>query len=195
MGKEVILEMNRVGMIIDMSHSSAKSTLQAIELSSRPISITHANPSFWHSGLRNKSDNVLKSLFEQGGMLGFSLYPHHLKGGTNCKVDDFCNMIAETAEKFGTDNIGIGSDLCQDQPDTVVEWMRNGRWTRTRDFGEGDSQTPGFPKQPEWFKSNVDFVNLIGGLKKTGFSKLEVANIMGKNWLRFFEASFSEGKY
>ena len=53
-------------------------------------------------------------------------------------------MIAKTAEKFGSKNIGIGSDLCQNQPDSIVEWMRNGRWTKTRDFGEGDSSTLAF---------------------------------------------------
>ena len=54
MGREVIKEMNRVGLVIDMSHSAARSTLEAIELSSRPIAITHANPTFWHPALRNK---------------------------------------------------------------------------------------------------------------------------------------------
>ena len=126
-------------------------------------------------------------------MIGFSLYPHHLKNGTHCKIIDFCKMIAKTAEKIGTDNIGIGSDLCQDQPDSVVEWMRNGRWTKTRDFGEGSSDSPGFPDQPSWFQSNKDFKNIIDGLDKIGFSKVEISNIMGKNWLNFFEASFSSG--
>ena len=59
-GREVIKEMNRVGMIIDMSHSAEKSTLEAIEISERPIAITHANPSFFHPALRNKSDTVLR---------------------------------------------------------------------------------------------------------------------------------------
>ena len=84
MGREVIEEMNRVGLVIDMSHSAERSTLEVIERSSRPIAITHANPTFWHPALRNKSDQVLRSLGESGGMLGFSLYPHHLKEGTNC---------------------------------------------------------------------------------------------------------------
>src|SRR5262249_5900547 len=48
MGREVIREMNRVGLAIDMSHSAERSTLQAIELSARPIAITHANPASWH---------------------------------------------------------------------------------------------------------------------------------------------------
>ena len=74
-GKEAIKEMNRLGMIIDMSHSAEYSTLQAIELSSRPIAITHANPSSFHDALRNKSDTVLKNLSQSGGMLGVSLYP------------------------------------------------------------------------------------------------------------------------
>ena len=193
MGREVIGEMNRMGMVIDMSHSAEKSTLEAIEFSSRPISITHANPSFWHPALRNKSETVLKELSKSKGMIGFSLYPHHLKNGTHCKIEDFCKMIAKTAEKIGTDNIGIGSDLCQDQPDSVVEWMRNGRWTKTRDFGEGSSDSPGFPDQPSWFQSNKDFKNIIDGLEKIGFSKVEISNIMGKNWLNFFETSFSSG--
>ena len=62
MGREVIKEMNRVKMIIDMSHSAELSTLEAIEISQEPIVVSHANPSFWHKGLRNKSDTVLKEL-------------------------------------------------------------------------------------------------------------------------------------
>ena len=73
MGRQVIREMNRVGLVVDMSHSAERSTLEAIEISERPLAITHANPSFWHSALRNKSDAVLNALAESGGMLGFSL--------------------------------------------------------------------------------------------------------------------------
>ena len=61
-GREVIREMNRVGLVVDMSHSAEKSTLDAIELSEKPIVITHANPSFWHPAKRNKSSELLKIL-------------------------------------------------------------------------------------------------------------------------------------
>ena len=73
MGKQVIKEMNRVGLVVDMSHSAEKSTLEAIEISERPIAITHANPTFWHPALRNKSNKVLEALGESGSMLGFSV--------------------------------------------------------------------------------------------------------------------------
>ena len=78
-GKEAIKEMNRVGIVIDMSHSAEKSTFDAIELSEKPIAITHANPSFWYKALRNKSTDLLKTLADSNGMLGLSLYAHHLK--------------------------------------------------------------------------------------------------------------------
>ena len=193
MGKAVIAEMNRVGLVIDMSHSADRSTLEAIELSARPIAITHANPSFWHPALRNKSETVVKALAQSGGMLGFSLYPHHLKGGSDCSLADFCQMIARTAEMIGIDHLGIGSDLCQDQPDGVVEWMRTGRWTRQVDYGEGSADNPGFPAQPEWFRDNRDFAGIAGGLTAAGFSEQEAAQIMGGNWLRFFDESFGPG--
>ncbi len=194
MGREVVREMNRVGMVVDMSHSGERSTLDAIEVSERPIAITHANPSFWHPALRNKSDDVLKALGESGGMLGFSLYPHHLKDGSDCTVDSFAEAIARTADLMGANALGIGSDLCQDQPDSVVTWMRNGRWTKTLDYGEGSASNAGFPDQPDWFKDNRDFDNIEAALGRVGFSKDEVAGIMGGNWLKFYEHSFtSEG--
>ena len=108
MGKQVIAEMNRVGLVVDMSHSAERSTLEAIECSTRPIAITHANPSRWHPALRNKSDSVLRALSESGGMIGFSLYPHHLAEGSACTLDNFCQMIADTADDMGIDHIGIG---------------------------------------------------------------------------------------
>jgi len=190
MGRQVIREMNRVGLVVDMSHSAERSTLEAIEISERPIAITHANPAFWHPALRNKSDDVLKALAESGGMLGFSLYPHHLNGGSGCTVEDFCAMVARTAELMGVERIGFGSDLCLDQPDSVVEWMRNGTWTREMDYGEGSASNAGFPPQPDWFRDSTGFANILPGLKAVGFSDAEVARIAGGNWLDFFERSF-----
>ena len=186
MGKEIIKEMNRLGVVIDMSHSAEKSTLDAIELSTKPIAITHANPSFWFAAKRNKSNEVLKELAKSGGMLGLSLYPHHLKDTSNCTLESFCEMAAQTAELMGIKHIGIGSDLCLKQPNNVVEWMRNGTWTKTKDYGEGSSSNPHFPKQPNWFEDARGFNNLEKGLKKVGFQETEVNDILGNNWYNFY---------
>lgn len=194
MGKEVIREMNRVGMVIDMSHSADRSTIEAAELSDRPIAITHANPHAWHPALRNKRDDVIRAVTDNGGMMGFSLYPHHLKDKSECSVESFCQMVADAVESYGIDHFGIGSDLCQDQPDSIVEWMRVGRWTKTIDFGEGSAAAPGFPSQPSWFETNLDFGNLETGLTAVGFDAAEVAAIMGDNWYRFFATNFGPAK-
>ena len=190
MGREVVSEMNRVGLVVDMSHSGERSTLDAIDHSSRPIAITHANPSFWHPALRNKSDDVLKALGESGGMLGFSIYPHHLKNGSNCSLQSFCDMVAKTIDLMGEGNVGVGTDLCQDQPDSVVEWMRVGRWTKSIDYGEGSADKPGFPDMPSWFESNLDFANINEGLKQTGMDASLISKVMGENWFNFFSKSF-----
>jgi microsomal dipeptidase-like Zn-dependent dipeptidase len=186
-GREAIKEMNRVGIVIDMSHSAEKSTFDAIEISEKPIAITHANPSFWYKAIRNKSNDLLKTLASSGGMLGLSLYPHHLKDGSNCTLENFCEMAAKTAEIMGVKNIGIGSDLCINHPDSVVEWMRNGTWTKTKNYGEGSKNKSGFPKQPNWFLDARGFKNLETGLKKIGFNEEETNGILGNNWYNFYK--------
>jgi len=98
--------------------------------------------------------------------------------------------VARTADMIGVDHIGLGSDLCQGQPDSVVEWMRVGRWSKKIDYGEGSASDAGFPPMPEWFRDNRDFGNIEQGLSDVGFDQGDVSNIMGKNWLRFFDANF-----
>ena len=186
-GREAIKEMNKIGIVVDMSHSAEKSTFDAIDISEKPIAITHAHPAFWHSANRNKSKHVLKTLAESKGMLGLSLYPHHLKNGTNCKLDSFCEMTAQTVDIMGVNNVGIGSDLCLFQPDTVVEWMRNGTWAKQKNFGEGNKSKPGFPEQPDWFQDARGFKNLENGFKKVGFSEEEINKILGNNWFNFYK--------
>ena len=187
-GREAIKEVNRVGVVIDMSHSAEKSTFDAINLSDKPIAITHANPSFWHPAKRNKSNDLLKTLSESGGMLGLSLYPHHLKDNTNCTIESFCEMVAKTADIMDIKNIGIGSDLCLNQPDSIVEWMRNGTWSKSKNYGEGSENKPGFPNQPEWFQDARGFENIENGLKKIGFSDTETHGILGNNWYNFYKS-------
>ena len=83
----------------------------------------------------------------------------------------------------------IGSDLCPNQLDSVVEWMRNGTWSKEMDYGEGTKILLGFLFN-QWFKKTSDFPNLLVGLKKVGFNKEETSKIMGLNWLNFYEENF-----
>ena len=189
-GRQAVAEMNRVGLVVDMSHSGERSTLEAIEASARAITISHANPAWWHPARRNKSDEVMRALTQAGGFFGFSLYPHHLAGGSGCTLESFCGMVAECVKRYGAQHFGIGSDLCQDQPDSVVEWMRVGRWSKVIDYGEGSVSDAGFPPMPGWFQDNRHFGAIREGLSDAGLPGDVVDGIMGQNWLRFFEESF-----
>ena len=183
-GREVIREMNRVGMVIDMSHSAERSTLEAIDLSAHPIVISHANPLDFHPSKRNKSAAVLRARAGRGGLLGLSLYPFHLKDGSACSLETFSAMAARTAEQIGIDHVAIGSDLCQNQPYAVLEWMRTGRWAKQADFGEGSAANRDWPEALGWFGGNADFPTLVRGLQAQGLSDSDVRKIMGENWLR-----------
>ena len=187
-GREVIREMNRVGLVIDLSHSSQRTSLDAIELSRRPVVISHANPNFFHQNVRNKSDRLLKALAERGGLLGFSLYPLHI-GGADCPLESFCDMVKRAAELMGIDHIGFGTDSVRGWPDSELDWMRNGRWTE----GASGSAKPSWPEWPAWFRTPADFPNLTHALLRHGFARGEVAKIMGDNWLRIFRDGFGPG--
>jgi len=189
-GHVVIEEMNRLGMIIDLSHAGKKTCLDAIESSSKPVAISHANPNFFHKAVRNIDDDILINLAKKNGFIGLSLYPFHLKDGGNCKIEDFCSMIKKLVNLIGIDHIGIGSDLCNNWPDEVVMWMRNGKWTKKIDYGESKTQSVVWPKQPSWFKKGSDLKNLYEGMIKNNFSEDDTLKILGQNWLQFIKIHF-----
>lgn len=188
-GKNVIREMNRAGMVIDLSHTSEKTSFDTIEISEHPVAITHANPLFFHKAVRNKSDALLKELARKGGILGFSIYPLHLLKGTECTLKSFCEMISKTADMIGVEYIGIGSDLCQGWGPEQLKYMRSGTWTFESDPGESAGD-PDWPEYPAWYRESADFQNIARGLSDAGFSDEEAGLILGGNWFRFFENEF-----
>ena len=189
-GNEVIKEMNRLGMIVDLSHAGKRTCLEAIELSSKPVAISHANPLFFQNSKRNIDNEVLKALVKREGFIGLSLYPYHLKNHSNCKLEDFCEMIQKLTSMVGINHIGIGSDLCKNWNDEVVMWMRNGKWTKEMNYGESITKNTAWPKQPNWFQKGSDIINIYHGLKNVGMRENNIFKILGLNWLEFMRQNF-----
>jgi membrane dipeptidase len=189
-GRNAIKELNRLGMLIDVSHCGERSSMDAIELSSRPITVTHANPSEFvgpdiELNRRNKSTALIKRLAERGGVIGLSMYPKIMRGGSRCTLDMFLDMLAWTVERIGVDAVAFGTDYYNGWPESEIKWWRAGRWSR-----ESAVPIQGFSVWPAWFRSPIDFPNIIKGLKGRGFHADEIAKIGGGNWLRLFRASF-----
>ncbi len=189
-GKAVIEEMNRLGMIIDLSHAGKQTCIDAIDFSSKPVAISHANPSFFHKSIRNIDSDVLQKLAKKNGFIGLSLYPYHLKNLGKCKVEEFCSMIKELINLIGEDNIGIGSDLCLNWPDEIVMWMRNGKWTKKIDYGESKDNNPKWPELPNWYSKPSDLKNLFISMCENNISEKVATKIVGENWLSFMKNQF-----
>ena len=189
-GKVVIEEMNHLGMIVDLSHAGKTTCIDAIEFSKKPVAISHANPSFFHHSLRNIDNDVLSALVNKDGFIGLSLYPYHLKDYGNCKIEDFCSMIKDLINLIGSNNIGIGSDLCLNWPDEVVMWMRNGKWTKEIDYGESKDKNIKWPKQPNWYQKPSHINNLFEAMCINGINENVAAKIIGTNWLNFMKNHF-----
>lgn len=189
-GRNVIAEMNRVGMVVDVSHCTERTCFDAIEYSSRPIAVTHANPQEFvgtdiELNRRNKSTALIKRLAETGGVIGLSNYPKIMKNGSDCTLDTFLDMVSWTVDLVGADHVGLGTDFYDGWPESQIKWWRAGRWAR-----ESAIPIKGFSKWPSWFQSPVDFSNILEGLDRRGFSNDEIAKIAGGNWLEFFREGF-----
>ena len=191
-GKEVILEMNRAGMLVDCSHVGNRSTLQAIEASEKPIAVTHANADSLFAHKRNKTDDVLRALSESGGVIGCAAY-RNITGDYYCKsIETWCEMVARTVEIAGIDSVAIGTDRSHNFTAPDYAWMRMGRWTRGIDYGAASAARPGKAPPPDWFQTLQDMDKIPNGLRSVGFSEEEVDKITHANWLRLYRATFRQ---
>lgn len=189
-GKEVILEMNQLGMLVDLSHVGNRSTLEAIRHSQKPVAITHANPDSLFPHKRNKTDDVLHALRDNGGVIGCASY-RNITGDYYCAtIERWCEMVAKTVDIIGIDHVGIGTDRSHNHFEKHYDWMRMGRWTRHKDYGAGAVGKPGKVPPADWFNDDASIGKIPGGLAKVGFSQEEVDKITHGNWMRLYRQTF-----
>lgn len=188
-GRELVGEMNRTGILVDLSHVGERTSFDAIELSSVPVAITHANPSSLVPHPRNKSDGLLKALSERRGILGLATYPN-ITGPYGETPDTWSEMVARAVDLCGIDCIGIGTDLGRKNTQAELDWMRMGRWSRVVNYGAGSAVRPGKVPEPRWLESTETFGAIPEALVRRGFSIAEVEKIVGLNWMRVYGEVF-----
>jgi len=191
-GREAIREMNAVGVLVDLSHVGNRSTREAIEHSLKPVAITHANADSLFSHKRNKSDDVLRALRDNGGVIGCASY-RNITGDHYCaSIDNWCEMVARTVDIVGIDHVGIGTDRSHNHVKKHYDWMRMGRWTRHVDYGAGSVNRPGKVPPADWFQDNESIGLIPAGLARAGFNQEEVDKITHRNWLRVYGETFAQ---
>ncbi len=180
-GRDVIDEMNRLGILIDLSHVGPRTSEDAIAHSKVPLAYTHCCPSGLRMHPRNKSDDQLRAIVARGGFVGVATYPPFLPKGAQSTVDDCVEAFAYVVDLVGEDHVGIGTDFTQGQGPAFFEWLR-------ADKGDGRSLAPGMTTDvtmPIGFERIADYPNLTAAMLRCGWSEARVRKIMGENWLRF----------
>ncbi|GAB3630018.1 peptidase M19 [Pandoraea terrae] len=179
-GREVIAEMNRVGIMVDLSHVGAKTSSEAIAASTKPVCYSHCLPSGLKEHPRNKSDEQLKEIADAGGFVGVTMFAPFLKRGIEATVDDYIEAIDYVVNLVGEDVVGIGTDFTQGYSVDFFDRITHdkGRYRRLTNFGQVIN--------PEGIRTIGEFPNLTAAMERAGWSEGRIRKIMGENWVRVF---------
>jgi membrane dipeptidase len=177
-GHEIVAEMNRVGMLCDLSHVGPKTSDDVILASQKPVAYTHILPATMKAHPRNKSDEQIRFIAERGGFVGVTMFPPFLAKGNEATVDDYVAAIDHVIGVAGEDSVGIGTDFTQDQDLAFFEWL-------THDKGYARRLTT-FPDvvNPRGIRRIGEFPNLTRAMEKARWPERRIRKVMGENWVR-----------
>lgn len=196
LGYQVVGEMNRYGMLVDLSHCCEQTTIDAINASQAPVAITHSMAKALTPSVRNKNDHVLKLLAERGGVIGAAFWAPMTYRDPNRRpvMNDFFDHIDHLVGQAGIDHVGIGSDLGEGESRAYYEAM----------FTRGGGLYPEVTSAlGEWYdfdhrmvegmETSVMFPQVTEGLAARGYSEEDIRKIMGGNFMRLFKQVFDSG--
>lgn len=179
-GREVIAEMNRVGIMIDLSHVGARTSEEAILESRQPVCYSHCLPAGLKEHPRNKSDEQMRFIASHGGFIGVTMFPPFLKRGIEATVDDYVEAIGYVVNLAGEDCVGFGTDFTQGYGQPFFDWITHdkGRHRRLTDFGT--------VLNPQGIRTIGELPNLTAAMESAGWRASLIEKILGRNWLRVF---------
>jgi membrane dipeptidase len=181
-GVDLVAEMNRLGMVVDLSHVGYKTTMDAIEVSKYPVWFSHANPMALKEHCRNKTDEQVKFLVSKGGVVGVNIFPPFLKKAYDSTLEDVIDVFDYWVQVAGIDHVSVGLDFTENQSEDWFHWLMSGK-------RKGSMVTPlRLPlKLPAGITRADQMPNLTEGLLKRGYSTESIRKILGENVLRLFE--------
>lgn len=193
-GELVVDECNRVGILLDCTHTGKNATLQIIERSSKPVVFSHSNPNGLVPNPRNIDDDQIKACVARGGLIGLAPWgPLVMKPGTTHwpTVDEFIDHIEYVINLTGsTDHIGIGTDMSLGTyPDHEHDPWGEPKWPSVADdytrHITGDVRSP--RRALNGFSNFTEVLNLVDKFLARGYSDEDVHKLLGQNYLRIFD--------
>lgn len=188
-GVEVVRKMNELGIIVDVSHCGYQTTLDAIEISAKPIVFSHSNCMALCKHPRNKTDEQIKALADRGGVMGISNFNWFVSDKPRSTLDDLLDHYDYVIELVGIDHVGIGSDFeLTGYPGVDGEEM----WRKHLSIYSAQEQKTLKVRWPP-FIEEVDnaqrYRTIAEGLLTRGHSVKDVRKILGLNFMRVFRES------
>jgi membrane dipeptidase len=181
--------MNDVGMLIDVSHSGDRTTLDAIELSPKPIAITHSNCRALNNHPRLKTDEAIKKLAAKGGVMGITGVRMFVKDAEPTTIEHIVDHIDHVVKLVGIDHVGIGSDsdlmgydhMPKDQYEKLKAGYKSSYAFRDK------IDTDGFDHPRKVY-------DLTATLLKRGYSEANIQAVLGGNFRRLLGSTWLEPK-
>lgn len=184
-GRELVAEMNRLGLLIDLSHCGPVTTLHAIALSSQPVAITHSNAASQFPHPRNKEDAAIRACAAKGGVIGALSFPAMLTQRLPATLADYIAAVDFLVGVAGLDHVGLGPDFMEEMPPDVVKIVLAGLPPQVTALMQSMPPVQGFA-------SVAEMPNVTAALLAQGYSAQAVQQIMGGNWLRLYEAVWKQ---
>ncbi len=195
-GRRVVQEMNRVGMVVDGSHTGERATFEAMELCNGPFIFSHSNCKAVYNHPRNITDEQIRACAQTGGVVGVVGLPYFTSASREPSIDDITRHVVHIAELVGTDHIGVGMDYWTG----VVPYSTPEQEVARLEIQDAadDLWSPGdIPPHPWGFAPGLEtpagMRNLTAALLKNGFTYEEVRKIMGENFLRVYRQVWKPG--
>jgi membrane dipeptidase len=190
LGVRLVKEMNRVGMVVDGTHTGIRSSLDAIEVTDSPFIFSHSGAKAVYDHPRNITDEQIKACARTGGVIGVVGLSYFVGDAGDPKIENLVRHIAYIAELVGAEHVGIGMDYTTGiRPSSTLEEQQAG-YERVRAgglWGESDFPPPPWRMPPE-IETPAGMRHLTAALLRHGFSYEETKGIMGQNFLRVFRA-------
>lgn len=180
-GRDVVAEMNRLGILCDLSHVGPKTSEDVILASKQRVAYSHCLPAGLKAHPRNKSDAQIRFISDKGGFVGVTMFPPFLKKGPASTVADYVEAMEYVINIAGEDVVGVGTDFTQGYGKPFFDWITHdkGFGRKLTDFGEVIN--------PEGFREIGDFPNLTAAMEQRGWSTRRIEKVMGGNWLQLLK--------
>lgn len=187
-GVDLVHELNNLGIVVDVSHCGDLTTVEAVEVSERPIAYTHTACRAIFGHPRAKTDEQLRILAARDGYVGIVAVPFFLRH-EGADIPDMVDHITHAAEIVGIENVGIGTDWGF----WSTDWPAELRPRTMRAFAETSGFRPedglklgvGLGSFVEW----GDRLHITRELVARSFTDAEIEGLLGENWLRFLDRS------